>query len=158
MSASPDLCADALLRAIPAVMQAIRQGMRAGRGPELTIPQFRTLAFVDFQPGASLAEAAAHVGLGAPTMSVLVSGLVERGVLRRSTVEGNRRQVRLELTAAGQAMLRRAKRTAHDLLAQRLRHLPSTELDTLCAAAESLHTMFTVSPPSADAGQNSASP
>ena len=45
--------------------------------------QFRTLAFVDANQGASLSEVAGHIGLGLPSMSKLVDALVNRELLTR---------------------------------------------------------------------------
>ena len=85
------ICAQELVDRIPHLMQAIRHGMRGGRSKGLSVPQFRALAMVEFQRGISLGDVAAHVGLGAPAMSVLVEGLVRRKLLRRTSARADRR-------------------------------------------------------------------
>lgn len=44
MVASPHPCAAELLDTVPLLMRAIRTNVRSHSGPELSLPQFRTLA------------------------------------------------------------------------------------------------------------------
>lgn len=71
---------------------------------ELTLPQYRLLAMV-----ASGDERASHLAgrlaLSKPTVTAVVDGLVERGLLARGEVAADRRVVRLTLTPAGRAAL-----------------------------------------------------
>jgi DNA-binding MarR family transcriptional regulator len=50
-------------------------------------------------------QLAGRLALSKPTVTAVVDGLVERGMLARSEVTGDRRAVRLTLTAAGRAAL-----------------------------------------------------
>lgn len=136
-------CAKELMQVIPGIMDTIRHGMRRRHGADLTQPQFRTLALVSRLPGASLAQAAAHVGLGAPAMSVQVDGLVRRGLLRRDCAAGDRRKVRLDLTPEGRALLLRARAATRRMLAERLSVLSADEIATVSAAVASLQRVFT---------------
>ena len=135
-------CARDLLVMIPHLMQEIRHGMRQGRDAGLTVPQFRALAMIDHQPGASLSELAAHVGLGAPAMSVLVEALVGRGLMRRQRSDGDRRQLRLNLTVEGRAVLVRSRATARRLLADRLTALSDEEMVSVTNAIGLLNRIF----------------
>lgn len=141
-SSSSDACAAVLLEAVPAMMQALRIEMRGACRPQLTVPQFRTLAMVAHHPGSSLGDAAAHVGLGAPAMSVLVDGLVRRGLLRREPATGDRRRLVLALTPAGTRLLDRARAVAQRRFAARLAALDGKRLVAVHAAARALRELF----------------
>lgn len=143
-------CAHELLELAPPLMRFIRQGMRSGRDGSLTVVQFRTLIAVEHLPGASLSDAAAHVGLGAPAMSVLVDGLVRRKLLARCCCADDRRRSRLTLTAGGRAMLRRARQAAQAALAGHLAGLDRASLTTIATAIRLLRGAFAA--PSADKG------
>ena len=105
---STDRCARAILDTVPGVVQAIRVEMRLERMHDLSVPQFRTLAYIGRQPGCSLTDVAEFIGLTAPTMSVLINGLVERELVRREASLLDRRRVVLNLTDAGVQMHTRA--------------------------------------------------
>jgi DNA-binding MarR family transcriptional regulator len=71
---------------------------------QLTLPQYRLLAMVD--TGDRLAsQLAGRLALSKPTITAVVDGLVDRGLLTRSEVAADRRAVRLTLTDAGRAAL-----------------------------------------------------
>ena len=140
------VCAGDLLRLAPHLMQGLRQGMRSGRDAGLSVPQFRSLAMVSRYPGASLGDVATHVGLGAPAMSVLINGLVERGLMRRRAVAGDRRKLRLNVTPAGEAVLRRARAAAHRMLVARLNPLSLSEIAIITKAIGLLHNVFVQDP------------
>lgn len=67
---------------------------------ELTLPQYRLLAMVA-SGDERATQLAGRLALSKPTVTAVVDGLVERGMLARSEVSGDRRAVRLTLTAAG---------------------------------------------------------
>jgi DNA-binding MarR family transcriptional regulator len=82
---------------------------------DLSLAQYRVLAVVaDGDERASIL--AGRLTLAKPTVTAVVDGLVERGLLKRSTVEGDRRAVRLGITAAG----RRALATTEKALTERI--------------------------------------
>ena len=72
-------CADDVLDVLPDAMDAIRSGMRSQLDTRLSVPQFRCLNFVDRQPGCSLGELAAFLGVTMPTASAMVDRLVRAG-------------------------------------------------------------------------------
>lgn len=83
---------------------------------ELTLPQYRLLAMID--EGSERATAlAGRLALGKPSVSAMVEALVDRGLVTRGEVDGDRRAVRLQLTVAGRDALRDAEATMHDALA-----------------------------------------
>jgi DNA-binding MarR family transcriptional regulator len=88
------------------VMRFIRADMRArGSYEELSVPQFRTLAFLDRNPGASLSELAEPLGVTRATASANTERLVQRQFIDRCDHPEERRRVVLKLTEAGQEHL-----------------------------------------------------
>src|SRR5437763_3542859 len=72
------------------------------------MPQYRLLAMV--AEGDERASAlAGRLTLSKPTITAAVDGLVERGLVERGDVEGDRRAVRIEITQAGRAALHTAE-------------------------------------------------
>jgi DNA-binding MarR family transcriptional regulator len=75
---------------------------------DLTLAQYRVLSLVaEGDERASLL--AGRLAVTKPSMSAVVDGLVERGYLAREPVEGDRRAIRLRLTADGAAALAAAE-------------------------------------------------
>ena len=146
MTTRHDACARTLLELIPPLMQEIRRTMRHGRGPGLSVSQFRTLAMVAHHPGSSLADAAAHVGLGSPAMSVLVDGLVQRRLLTRGNATSDRRRSALGLTARGRAVHDQAWKETWRMLATRMTDLPDADIDTISRAVGLLKGMLAAQP------------
>jgi DNA-binding MarR family transcriptional regulator len=87
----------------------------------LSLPQYRLLLFVRRGPQRA-AELAAQAAVRRPTLTALVDGLEKEGLLVRRSVEGDRRGIRLELTAKGSEMLDRAEAHLCDLLDRMLKH------------------------------------
>jgi DNA-binding MarR family transcriptional regulator len=98
---SPTDCAAEILEAVPAALRFIRAQMRRHRGSDLSVPQFRTLAFVHSHPGTSLSAVSEWLGLSLPATSRLVEGLVKKKLLSRRVPAGNRRVVSLSISARG---------------------------------------------------------
>ena len=142
MSISPDECAHQMLEVVPLVMRVIRSEMRDHRTPDLSVPQFRTLAFLSHHAGASLSDVAEHIGLRLPSMSKLMDGLVARSLVKRETHPDDRRRVTLALTARGQTMLRAAHAATRTCLAERLAMLSASDRATVTQAMQVLHPLF----------------
>jgi DNA-binding MarR family transcriptional regulator len=71
---------------------------------ELTLPQYRLLVMVACGDQRA-SRLAGRLALSKPTVTAVVEGLVERGLLIRSEVSGDRRAVDLSLTDAGRLAL-----------------------------------------------------
>jgi DNA-binding MarR family transcriptional regulator len=82
---------------------------------ELTLPQYRLLVMVACGDQRA-SRLAGRLALSKPTVTAVVEGLVERGLLTRSEVSGDRRAVNLTLTDAG----RRALAVTDAAMAQQL--------------------------------------
>src|SRR6516164_6320734 len=67
---------------------------------DLTLPQYRLLSRVA-KGDRQATQLAGRLALSKPTITAVVDGLVERGLLARSEVAGDRRAVHLSLTSAG---------------------------------------------------------
>ena len=73
----------------------------------LTLPQYRVLGLLaGGDERASLL--ASRVSVAKPTLTSIVDSLFERGLVSRETPDGDRRSVRLSITAAGRTELRKA--------------------------------------------------
>lgn len=124
-------CAARLLSLTPRFMQTLRVEMRAGRPPELTVPQFRSLVFYENHPGGALSDAAEHLGLALPTASKLMDGLVCRGFLTREASAEDRRRAIIALTAEGARVLEVSRAAATAVFTRRFEGLSEVELDIL---------------------------
>ena len=127
-------CAREVLDVVPAVLRPIRQQMRRHRAAGLSIPQFRSLCFVERYDGASLSMVADHLDLSLPTVSRMVSGLVQRGYMQRKSSEDDRRHVSLSLRPRGQAVMREARSATQKFLSQKFEALPQEHREALIVA------------------------
>jgi DNA-binding MarR family transcriptional regulator len=71
---------------------------------DLSLPQYRVLGVLA-TGGERATQLASRLGVTKPTLTALVDSLVERGLVARDTPAGDRRAVRLSITAAGRSML-----------------------------------------------------
>jgi DNA-binding MarR family transcriptional regulator len=144
MATTPETCAQEVLEVVPAVMRTIRGEMRQHRAAELSVPQFRTLAFIDRNAAASLSEAAEHIGLTLPSMSKIVDGLVARKLVTRQTHPNDRRRMILTLTRSGQTALAASRTATRNCLASMLAPLTDPERAIIVKAMGSLRSVFTL--------------
>lgn len=131
-----------VLEVVPAVMRTVRTQMRESSAPNLSVPQFRALGFIDRNRGASLSEVAEHIGLTLPSMSKLIDGLVERKVVIRQSHADDRRRITLALTARGCALLQSARESTQASLAERMSTLTAAERATVVRAMQILQPLF----------------
>ncbi|MGQ0825710.1 MAG: MarR family winged helix-turn-helix transcriptional regulator [Actinomycetota bacterium] len=100
-------------RAVRAIAFAARKLERAAG--ELTVAQYRVLALV--ADGDERSTLLAHrLAVAKPTVTAVVDGLVERKLLTREAVEGDRRSLRLALTPAGRRALEHTEAAMADAL------------------------------------------
>ena len=142
MPGSPDECARAVLDVVPLVMRTIRSEMRSHRVPGLSVPQFRALVYLSRREGPSLSDVADHLGLTAPSTSVMVDGLVSRGLVARQVHPGDRRRVTLALTPTGRAAMESAYKMTESRLAERLAELQEPERTMIVEAMRILVPVF----------------
>ena len=99
--AAAERCAREVIDIVPLVMRFLRREFRHHSAPLLSVPQARTLAFVDRTPGSSLSDLALHLNVTPPTASLIVNRLVQQGLVRRAEHHLERRRCALTLTPAG---------------------------------------------------------
>lgn len=115
-----------------------REDAALGVGPA----RLSALSVVGFGGPRTLGELAAAEEVTPPTMTRIVSGLEEAGLVRRVAVPGDKRAVRIEATEAGLRVLHegRARRAAR--LDARLRALSPADRAALERAASLLEGML----------------
>jgi DNA-binding MarR family transcriptional regulator len=126
--------------------------------------QLYVLQALDDEPGMSLKALAQRTLTDPSSVSVVVSRLVDVGMIRRFTAEDDARRSELELSARGRALLRKAPRAVQARMADGLRALPARELRAVSrglaklAAHLGVHrepsTMFFEPEPRARAGKS----
>lgn len=149
-ASSAKVCAGEVLDTVPLIMQFIRVEMRRSRGPGISIPQFRVLAFLNRTEGASLSSVADRVGLSLPAMSRLIDGLVERDLVEREESAEDRRRITLRLTPMGKELVRVSRAGAQTRLAEALGSLPPTQRAEIAEAMQRLRPVFLPKPRSSD--------
>ena len=128
---------DPVVRALAFAGRALE---RAAARSELTLAQYRVLALV--ATGDERATAVARrLDLAKPTITAVVDGLVARGLMTRTTVEGDRRASRLVLTAAGVEALVRSEADMGEVVARVLAH--ADDPDAVVAALTDLDRAMT---------------
>jgi len=137
---SRDVARD-ILQIIPLVMRAVAAELRAAG--ELPAPaHFGLLSMLSQRPR-SLTEFASLQGVSLPTMSSSMSAMVERGWVRRTAPEGDKRVVMVEVTASGKAALERVARAAEAHLAEVLAPLDAVSRRRLHGGLAVLRKVFT---------------
>ncbi len=143
--------ASEVLETVPMVMRIIRRNFRARRDPDLTLPEFRALAYINRNAGCGLNELAEFVGVEAPAASKLVESLVQRGLAKREAHAGDRRRVQLSVLPKGQKSIHTVREHTREFLDEQLGHLSPKQQDALIAAMHILKDAFG-SLPSGQAG------
>ena len=142
MDSSTDAVARELLDVIPVIMRTIRSEMRSHRSNELTVPLFRSLMFLEQQPGVSLQELAGHLGLTSPSVCKIVDGLVAHSMVKRQHSNTDRRKITLALTREGQNVLDEARTNTQARLADRLASLSAEQCETVFQAMKIIQPLF----------------
>jgi DNA-binding MarR family transcriptional regulator len=124
-------------------MRAIRAQMRQNRAPTLSVTQFRVLAFLDTNPGASLSAVAEYIGVTLPSMSKMIDGLVEQKLVVRESNAADRRRMTLALSARGRTWLNSARSRAETHLARLFRELSEPQCAGILQAMTALRPIFT---------------
>lgn len=105
-----------VLEIIPLVMRTVAAELRAAG--ELPAPAHFGLLSVLSERSRTLTELAALHGVSLPTMSSSISAMAERGWVKRTSPEKDRRTMLIEVTGAGRAALERVARCAETHLAE----------------------------------------
>src|SRR6476646_11966332 len=115
---SPDDLGDALVTAmdqtISRYQRSLRHAIEQAEGPErLTMPQLRCLQAITTDGTALTTQLARRMNVAVPTMTSMIDGLTERGLVGRHPDLVDRRQVRIVMTDEGRAVLARYQKIVH---------------------------------------------
>ena len=109
--------------------------------PDLSETQLAALAALERHGSMTPGELAAHEKVQPPSMTRVISALVEAQLVRREPHLSDRRQVVLTVTDAGRDLVNKARRRRDVWLAKRLAELTPAERATLRAAAPILEKL-----------------
>lgn len=133
-----------LMHRIVLPLDRVLQG--ADRKSGCTAAQLSILSAVRYFQATTLGRLAAHEKIAAPTASRIVDGLVRDGLLTRQTEEGDRRAVRLKVTAKGMAAIEIACAAREAALAQALDGLTESEQAALKVVVPGLNRLLGLGP------------
>jgi DNA-binding MarR family transcriptional regulator len=136
-----DECAREVIEVVPLGIRWLRAAIRS-QEPSWSVPQLQALGFLQQNPGASLSELAAQLGVGLPSASALVSRLVVAGQVDRQDDPAERRRALLTLTPQGEAEFAAAIEAGRAELSDRLRALPAKDLTRVTQALSVLREVF----------------
>ena len=131
-----------VLDVVPLVMRTIRTKLRERRAADINVPQFRAMAYINRNDGASLSDLAAHIGLTLPSMSKLIDGLVNRKLVSREADSRDRRRVCLSLTSQGRDEMNAAYKYSQKFFVDKMSGLAEEDLKTISRAMQILRGLF----------------
>jgi DNA-binding MarR family transcriptional regulator len=109
--------------------------------PDLSETQLAALATLERHGAMTPGELAEHEKVQPPSMTRVISVLVDSQLVRREPHPSDRRQVVLTATGAGRDLVVKARRRREAWLAQRLKELSQAERAALRAAAPILEKL-----------------
>lgn len=123
------------LDAFRRIVQALRNSSRdAERRVGLSAAQLYALQQLAGMAGASINDLASRTFTHQSSVSVVVQRLVARKLVAKGTSDDDRRRVRLTITDAGRAVLRRSPEPVQDRLVAGIATLPPGDRRALAAA------------------------
>jgi DNA-binding MarR family transcriptional regulator len=134
-------CSLQMMELIPVIMRRITNEMRLRTMTGLTVPQYRTLNYIQRHSGTSLSDLAGFLGLTLPSTSKLVQKFVTQKIIERKVAD-DRRRVCLTLTPEGTEALAGARLGTREKLMEILNSLTPDELNTLSDALQILNAAF----------------
>ena len=135
-------CALEVLEVVPLSMRVIRGQLRKHGAREISVPHFRTLAYLNRHGGSSLSEVAEHIGLSLSSMSELIDDLVAQGLVIRQPHSEDRRRITLTLTDRGCTALRTAHDATVHYLEMKFEELSVRERTSVFEAMQALRRVF----------------
>jgi DNA-binding MarR family transcriptional regulator len=129
-----------ILKIVPLVMRTLAAELRANG--ELPAPaHFGLLTLLCAEPR-TLSALAQRQGVSLPTMSNSISAMVQRGWVKRSSPERDRRVVIIDVTPTGRAVVDRVSRAAEGHLAEMLAPVDAAAGREIQARLGVLRTVF----------------
>jgi DNA-binding MarR family transcriptional regulator len=121
-----------------AIIRELRRGGREAEQVGVHGAQLFAMQKLAEGPAASLGELARRTFTDPSSVSVVVTRLVERGLVSRTVDADDRRRVLIALTPAGRAIVRRAPRAAQARLVTAAQELPERQLASLANGLRAL--------------------
>ena len=128
-----DELVDTVLAASRALVAVAARSLAAA-GDEVTLPQYRALVVLAARGPQGTAELAAALAVNPSTATRMCDRLVRKGLIRRHRQPGDRRSVRIALTAPGRDLVAEVSRRRRAELARLLKALPPEEHEPVIAA------------------------
>src|SRR5262245_4343785 len=119
-----------------AAIHALRYARREDEASGLSPARLSALSVLVFGGSRTIGELAAAEQVRPPTMSGIVDGLEEDGLVRRASDPDDGRVVRVLASAKGRRVLQRARERRIAALAERLSRLDGDEVELVREAAE----------------------
>ena len=130
---------DIILDALRAIVRELRLASReAEQRVGVHGAQLHALRQLSDSPSMSLTELAERTHTDISSVSVVVSRLVELGLVARKAADDDRRRLSLGITTRGRSLLRRAPETGSSRLLRAGAHLSDREVHTLASGLEKL--------------------
>jgi DNA-binding MarR family transcriptional regulator len=137
--ATTDELVDTVLAASRALVAVAARSLAAA-GDEVTLPQYRALVVLAACGPQGTAELAAALAVNPSTVTRMCDRLVRRGLVRRHRQAGDRRSVRIALTAAGRGLVAEVTQRRRAELARLLAALPPGQREPVIAAFRAFAT------------------
>jgi DNA-binding MarR family transcriptional regulator len=130
-------------RTIGRYQRSLRLAIEQAEGPgRLTMPQLRCLQAIAADGTALTTQLARRLNVAVPTMTSMIDGLTERGLVGRHPDPVDRRQVRIVMTAEGHTVLARYQAIMHERLRTLLSHLNAAQKKRLLVAMHDMAAML----------------
>ena len=134
-----DELVDTVLAASRALVAVAARSL-AVAGDEVTLPQYRALVVLAARGPQGAAELAAELAVNPSTVTRMCDRLVRKGLVRRHRSAGDRRVVRIALTAQGRDLVAEVTRRRRAELARLLTGLPPGQHEPVIAAFRAFAT------------------
>ena len=125
-----------------AAIHVLRRAGEHDRSAGISAARLSALSVVVFRGPLTLGELAAAEGVRSATMTGIVNGLEQDGLVGRRPHSSDGRAVLIAANPAGKRLLQRARRRRIEAVAAKLRDLPEEDLDILWRAAWLLEERF----------------
>lgn len=142
MNSKTVACASDLVELAHAITHETRRAIRMSKDITVSLTQARVLGIADRQRGISVSEVAAQVGLGFSATSILIDGLVRRGLLTRHRAVDDRRRMVLTPSRKGEALLRQVRQMSARHIAAVIADLSPAELAAITRIATTLRPLI----------------
>jgi DNA-binding MarR family transcriptional regulator len=144
MISAPIDTLDTANRLRPALLRLARELRRETETLGITSRQATLLSLIQEHPGLSLRELAALERISAPSLSGHIDRLERAMLIERVRSGGDRRRVGLELTTAGDGLLRKIRAQRTTWLAERLAELAPEQIAAIEGAIEPLSSLLSL--------------